>query len=307
MGSMITDGSSRRLDLDGLQVFEAIMRERNVTRAAARLSLTQPAVSHALARLRMVYDDPLFIRSAGGVRPTRRAEELWLEVRQPLNQLRRAISPGTFDPATAEFAVSIAVNDMITQELMTPWFARLRRVAPGLKLSLVMRTFGDSEARLLQGTLDFGLGLFSSLPDSLRRREVWSDQYVCAFRRGNPIANLPWTLETFESAMHIRVVPNGERFNVADVGVRIPGTESQVALQVGHFTCVPGMLQATDMVALLPRFYVTAVAAQHDLEIRELPYAATPVKYELVWHERAEMSKPLAWFRDDLLRELHPR
>ncbi|CAN5634937.1 LysR family transcriptional regulator [soil metagenome] len=304
---MITDGSSRRLDLDGLQVFEAVMRERNVTRAAVRLSLTQPAVSHALARLRILFGDPLFIRSPGGVRPTRRAEELWLEVQQPMNQLRRAISPGTFDPAAAEFSVSIAVNDMITQEIMTPWCARLRHVAPGLKLSMVMRTFGDSEARLLQGTLDFGLGLFSSLPDNLRRQEVWSDSYVCAFRRSNPIASLPWTLETFDSATHIRVMPNGERFNVADVGVRIPGTASQVALLVSHFTCVPGMLQATDMVALLPRFYVTAVARQYDLEIRELPYPNSPVKYELVWHERAERSQPLMWFRDDLLRELRPR
>lgn len=302
---MINDGSSRRLDLDGLQVFEAIMRERNVTRAAACLSLTQPAVSHALARLRMVYDDPLFIRSAGGVRPTRRAEELWLEVQQPLKQLRRAIAPGIFDPSSDEFSVSIAVNDMIMQEFITPWCARLQRVAPGLKLILMMRAFGDTEARLMHGTLDFGLGLFSSLPDRLHRQEVWTDRYVCVFRRGNPLANLPWNLETFESAKHIRVAPNGDRFSVSDVGVQIPGTESQVAMLVGHFTCVPRMLQVTDMVALLPRFYVDAVAAHHDLEVRELPYPSNPVKYELVWHDRAEMSKPLAWVRDDLIRELH--
>ena len=304
---MITDGSSRRLDLDGLQVFEAIMRERNVTRAAARLSLTQPAVSHALARLRLVFDDPLFVRAAGGVRPTRRAEELWVEVQQPLNALRHAISPGTFDAASAEFAVSIAVNDMITQQLMTPWCARLRHAAPGLLLTMVMRIFGDSESRLLQGTLDFGLGLFSSLPDCLRRREVWSDRYVCAFRRGNPIAALPWTQETFESATHVRVSPNGERFNIADVGVRIMGTETKVALLVSHFTAVPKILQQTDLVALLPHFYASAVAQAHELEIRELPLPAAPVSYELVWHERAEMSQPLLWFRDDLLRELRPR
>lgn len=282
------------------------MRERNVTRAAERLSLTQPAVSHALARLRLVFDDPLFVRTAGGVRPTRRAEELWLEVQQPLNSLRRAISPSSIDPATAEFAVSIAVNDMITQEVLTPWFGRLRQVAPGLKLSLVMRTFGDSEARLLQGTLDFALGLFSSLPDSLRRCEVWTDRYVCVFRRGNPIAALPWSKETFEAASHIRVAPNGERFNIADVGVRLGGTETHIALLVSHFTCVPKMLQVTDLVALLPHFYAKAVAQQQELEIRELPFAGDPVKYELVWHERAEKSQPLVWFRDELLRELRP-
>lgn len=304
---MTPDPSSRRIDLDGLQVFDAVMRERHVTRAAERLSLSQSAVSHALARLRVIFGDPLFVRTAGGVRPTRRAEQLWNDVQEPLRSLRRAVAPGGFDPATAEFEVSIAVNDMITEHVLTPWYARLRTRAPGLGVSLVMRTYGDTEARLEKGTLDFGLGLFASIPRSTRRQEVWSDRYVCAFRSDHPLARRPLTLEAFESAAHVRVSPSGERFSFADVGMRLAGVQRRVALVVSHFTGVPKILQQTDLIALMPRFFARAVARTHRLSVRELPFPADPVRYELVWHERAERSPALVWIRDELLRDARPR
>ncbi len=303
---MIPDPSSRRLDLDGLQIFDAVMRERHVTRAAERLSLSQSAVSHALARLRVAFDDPLFIRTSSGVRPTRRAEQLWAEVQGPLQSLRHAVAPGGFDPATADFAVSIAVNDMIAQEVLTPWYLPLRDRAPGLGLTLAMRIYGDTESRLEEGTLDFGLGLFASIPRSLRRREVWSDRYVCAFRSGHPLSGAPMSLEAFESASHVRVSPSGERFSYADVGLRLTGSQRRVVLVVSQFTSVPTILQRTDLVALMPRFYANSVSRSHGLEIRELPFPADPVRYELVWHERAERSPALVWLRDELLRDARP-
>ena len=105
---------------------------------------------------------------------------------------------------------------MLVQERLTPWCARLLRVAPGVRLSLVMRIFGDTEARLVEGTLDFGLGLFSSLPPVLRRRVLWSDHYVCVVRKGHPLLKAPWTPEAFHQAPQVRVLPSGERFNLAD-------------------------------------------------------------------------------------------
>ena len=303
---MNRDDSSRRVDLDGLQIFDAVMREKHVTRAAERLSLSQSAVSHALARLRLAFDDPLFIKVAHGVRPTRRAEQLFLDVQGPLQALRQAVSPRGFDPATAEFAVSVAVNDMIAQEVLAPWYVRLHTRAPNLSLSLVMRTYGDTEARLDEGTLDFGLGLFASIPRSLRRQEVWSDRYVCAFRKGHPLSRRALTLEAFESALHVRVSPSGERFSFADVGLRLAGVQRRIGLVVSHFTSLPTILQRTDLLALMPRFYASSAARTHGLAIRELPFPADPVKYELVWHERAERSPALVWIREELLREARP-
>jgi DNA-binding transcriptional LysR family regulator len=294
----------KRLDLDGLQVFEAVMRERNVTRAALSLSLTQPAVSHALGRLRILFGDPLFLKTGTGVRPTRRAEELWCEIQEPLGKLRRAVAPGEFDPRTAELSVSMAANDMLIQERLTGWLARLRQVAPGVKLTLVTRTFGDTEARLVQGTLEFGLGLFASLPSCLRRREIWSDRYVCVFRQGHAVESLPWTLETFQSSSHLRVSPNGERFNLADVGMRLAGMQVKVDMMVSHFTCVPRLVASTDLLAILPRWYAVSAAQALPLALRELPFPADAVKYELVWHERSERSAALDWIREDLTAQL---
>ncbi len=295
--------SSSRIDLQGLQVFEAVMRERNVTRAALSLSLSQPAVSHAITRLRLLFRDPLFLRAAGGVRPTRRAEELWLEIREPLAALRRVIVPAEFEPATAKLSVSLAVNDMLIQEHLTPWCAQLLRIAPGLRLALVTRSFGDTETRLVEGTLEFGLGLFSSLPAVLRRREVWTDRYVCVFRRGHALLKSPWTLEAFQSASHVRVLPSGERFSLADVGMRLAGMQSNVAMTVSHFTCLPGLVEATDLLAILPRSYALSALRRHALEVRDLPFPADPVRYELVWHERSEASSALVWFREALVAQ----
>jgi DNA-binding transcriptional LysR family regulator len=297
-------GDPGRIDLDGLQVFDAIMRERNVTRAADRLALTQPAVSHALARLRLVFKDPLFLRAPGGVKPTRRAEQLWVEVQEALDTLRKAVQPDRFDPSSAEFTVSLAVNDMITQELLPGWYRQVHQAAPRMKLSLVMRTFGDTETRLAQGTLDFGLGLFYSLPPALRRCEIWTDHYVCLFRRGHPIARRSWSLEAFQAAEHVAVSPDGDLFTYADAALRYAGVERQVVLLVSHFSSVPRLLQATDLVALMPSFYAAAVAQAHGLEVRDPPFAMQPFKYELVWHERAERSQALGWFRERLVGAL---
>ncbi|MBN9411956.1 MAG: LysR family transcriptional regulator [Burkholderiales bacterium] len=295
---------TRRIDLDGLQVFDMVMREGNVTRAAERLALTQSAVSHALARLRHIHGDPLFVRAAGGVRPTPRAQQLWREVRESLQILRRAASPATFDAASARFGMSLAINDMLVHLLVPAWYARLQHEAPGLTLRLVTRTLGDTEARLAQGTLDFGVGLFSDLPEHFSRRELWMDQHVCVFRRASPVAAMPWDLEAFRSVAHIAISPDGEAFTYADSALRHVGIERRIGLVVSQFSVVPALLEQCDLMALLPRRLALAAARRHDLEVRETPFPLQPVKYELVWHERSAQSLAHMWFRDHVVEHL---
>lgn len=295
---------TRRIDLDGLQVFDMVMRERNVTRAAERLALTQPAVSHALARLRQLYGDPLFLRAAGGVKPTPRAEGLWREVRESLEALRRAVAPESFDAKSANFGISLAINDMLVHLLVPPWYAKVQRVAPGLTVRLVTRTLGDTESRLAQGTLDFGVGLFYALPEHFGRRELWADQHVCVFRKSNPVATLPWNLETFRSVAHIAISPDGESFTYADSALRYAGIERRIGLVVSQFSVVPALLAQCDLMALLPRRLAMAAAHRHNLEVRETPFPMQAVKYELVWHERSERIAAHMWFRDHVTAHL---
>lgn len=301
---MTKDKLIGRLDLDGLQVFDAVMREGSVTRAADSLALTQPAVSHALARLRLIFEDPLFVRTAGGVKPTPRAVNLWDEVQDALQVLRRAVTPGEFDPSTAHGTITLAVNDMIAQLLMPQVVAQLQAQAPHLRLAMPMRTFGDTETRLGQGTLDFGAGLFYSLPPSLRRRALWTDRYVCLCREGHPSLREPWTVEAFQSIKQVAISPNGDIFTYADGALRYAGIERNVTVLVSHFSCVPPMLQDTDLMGFLPQFYAKAVAASYGLTLREPPFTLPPVKYELVWHERSERVPSHVWFRDRVVEVL---
>ncbi|MBL0421046.1 LysR family transcriptional regulator [Ramlibacter sp. AW1] len=293
-----------RIDLDGLQVFDAVMREGSVTRAADSLALTQSAVSHALARLRLILKDPLFVRTAGGVKPTPRAINLWDEVQDALQVLRRAVLPGEFDPFTARGTITLAVNDMIAQLLMPKLVQQLQDQAPHLRLSMPMRTFGESELRLEQGTLDFGLGLFYALQPSLRRRSLWTDDYVCLCRRGHPALAKPWTLEAFQAVHQVGVSPNGDLFTYADGALRYAGIERTVTILVSHFSCVPPMLQGTDLMALMPRFYAGAVADHYGLALLDPPFTLSPVKYELVWHERSERVASHVWLREQLVTAL---
>ncbi len=300
----MNSSDTRRIDLNGLQVFDMVMRERNVTRAAERLALTQPAVSHALARLRQGYGDPLFVRTADGVRPTPRAEGLWREVSGALEALRRAVAPDSFDAASASFGISLAINDMLVNLLVPNWYARLHAAAPGLTLRLVTRTLGDSESRMAQGTLDFGVGLFYALPQHFGRRELWTDQHVCVFRKSNPVATRPWNLEAFCSVAHIAISPDGEAFTYADSALRYAGIERRVGLVVSQFSAVPALLAQCDLMALLPRRLALAAARQFNLEVRDTPFPLQPVKYELVWHERSERLGAHMWFRDHVASEL---
>ncbi len=301
---MKNEDRDRRVDLDGLQVFDAVMREGSVTRAADRLSLTQPAVSHALARLRLIFKDPLFVRAVGGVKPTSRAVDLWSEVQEALLVLKRAVKPGDFDPSTAQFSVVLAVNDAVVQYKLALWCAQLLKIAPKVRLAMVMRVFGDTESRIAQGTLDFGIGLFYSLPPTMRRQELWSDRHVCVFRRGHPLEHKPWTVASFLRMTHVAVSPDGTLFTYADGALRYAGIERTIGLLVSQFTSVPPILQSTDLVAMLPRFYASAVAESFGLQIREPPFSLQPVKYELVWHERIERLRSHTWFRDHLIASL---
>lgn len=290
-----------RLDLDALQIFDMVMRERSVTRVADRLAITQPAVSHALTRLRREFDDKLFVRTAKGVKPTGRAESLWNEVRGALDTIRGALTQDKFDPRTASVGISIAMNDMIVQLLAPDWYARLSAQAPLLQVSVITRKMGDTENRLLQGTLDFGVGIFFSLPAQIRRVALWADRYVLVYRKGNRLLQGKWDEATFRAIPQVAISPDGEPFTYADTALRYAGIERLVRLSISHFSGVPAILQKTDLAALLPAFYALGVRDRFGLEMRELPFNIAPFKYELIWHDRVEGLPSHRWFRDQFV------
>ena len=205
---------SKRLDLNLLQALEALLAERNVTRAAVRLHTTQPALSAQLARLRRMFDDPLFIPSSRGMTPTPRALQIEEQLADLMNGLRAVVSPARFDPATSSVTISLAATDS-TQFLLAPMVQVLHGLAPNLRIAFrpVQRLTKPEIDRLLAtGQLDMVIGTPALLPEDLRARIVSTEGFRCVMRKDHPFREAGMSADDFCGFEHIFVSPFGGDF-----------------------------------------------------------------------------------------------
>ena len=220
--------SFRTLDLNLLRVFDEVMAERSLTRAAHNLSLTQPAVSNALRRLRETLGDELLRRAGQGVEPTPQALALWPSVRQALRQLQSAIVPSHFEPQEATSTFVLAMADATAAELMGGLANRLQTGAPGVSVRVVPLTTRDPRRLLSEGAADLALGYFPAVLTDLTARaqageavafehqSLYSGEYVCVMRKGHPLADAPLTLDRYCAARHLLVSFSGRAYGFID-------------------------------------------------------------------------------------------
>ncbi|MDE1180763.1 LysR family transcriptional regulator [Paraburkholderia sp.] len=185
--------SFRTLDLNLLKVFEALMTEGAVTRAATKLSLTQPAVSNALSRLRDAFDDPLFVRSGAGVAPTQRAIALWGPVGESLSRIRGALDEQTFFPEHAQTSFSLSMSDYVAGIVLPRLITRFAANAPGVQVHSVPNILIDAPVLLEDNRVDCLIGVYinETLPPAhIRSRSLWAVEYACVMRRGHPLAGI---------------------------------------------------------------------------------------------------------------------
>src|SRR5690606_38701445 len=215
----------RTFDLNLLRVFDAVMRERNLTRAAAQLAITQPAASNALRRLRDTLDDELFVRAAHGLEPTPYASSIWPAVDRALEELRSALAPPEFDPAGAHLTVVLAMADATATLLMPPLVRRIQRDAPGVSLRVLPLTTRDPRKTLETTDIDLAVGFFPQAiravtlhamehdrPGPFGLQRVYTSDYVCVMRPDHPLASAPLTLDAFCAAHHLLVSFSGRPF-----------------------------------------------------------------------------------------------
>src|SRR6185503_18488287 len=206
----IIDMNVQDIDLNLLRVFDAELHESGVTPAAARLGLTQPAVSNALARLRKLFGDPLFVRTPSGMDATPFARELAELVRQALALLQSALAHGPgFDPATATPAFRVYMSDLGQIEFLPPLVERAQRVAPGVRLEAVALEVEDIGDALAAGALDLAVGFLPGLGPPVRRQPLFRDPYVCLMRADHPAAGLRLTKKAFLESSHALVSYKG--------------------------------------------------------------------------------------------------
>jgi DNA-binding transcriptional LysR family regulator len=291
----------RRLDLNLLVVFDAVMLERSVTRAGRRVFLSQSAVSSALGRLREQLGDELFLRGPGKLRPTPRALELEEPIRAVLAELEHRLSPARFDPATESRTFTIATNDYFTAVVAPPLARRLSRAAPGIDLRVVP-TGGRAYEMLDQREADLVCTSVTQAPPRFGSRVLVEDDYVCVVRRDHPFARKTPTLAQFARARHLLVSPRGDGRGWVDDALAESGLARRVAMTVNHFAAAPQVVAETDYVLTVMRLVAERFAPRRQLASFACPLSAPMAlrRMSMVWHERLAQHPAHHWLREML-------
>lgn len=289
------------MDLNLLLVFDAIMSERNVTRAGQKIGMSQPAVSNALNRLRHHLKDELFVRGIKGMQPSPRAMELAAPVRNALENLEDALAPASFNPQTTDRTFCIGTNDYTVSTLMPAVAARLQKEAPGIGVRLVSSA-GNTFAMLDAGEIDFGISAFKTIPERFHSTLLLEDIYVLVMRRGHPLAQKDFSLERYAASRHLMVSPRGEDHSFVDLALAERGLSRRVQFTVNNFASAPSLLQNTDLILTTPRRIAETFAGRYDLVVQPAPFTGPP-EYSsatLVWHNRSGSHPAHVWFRQFL-------
>lgn len=290
----------RNVDLNLLKAFDALMDERSVTRAASRLALSQPAVSATLNRLRDAFGDPLFVRTQRGVAPTERALELAAPIKRVLAEIEQLLTPAAFDPALAEFTLTLAVTDYALRAVVVPFVTALRPLAPGVRVAV--RTLDESTLleRMERGELDMALLTPQSTPPELRSRHLFEESYVCVMREGHPAAAGPLDLDRFCTLDHGIVSLTGGGFSGAtDRALAALGRQRHVVVSVPSFVMLLDLVRTSDIVALVPR---RLLADRGGLQVAQPPLEVPGFTKILAWHARTHENPGHRWARELLLR-----
>lgn len=304
----------RSLDLNLLRVFDEVMGERSLTRAAHKLSITQPAVSNAMRRLRDVVGDELVVRSGQGVEPTPIGLALWTPVREALTQLQESLAPGRFDPATAESTFVLAMADATAATLVPALVGIIEREAPGVSIRVLPLTPRDPRRLLEEKAADMAVGYFPSvLADLTARaqsgdvvafesRRLYDGEYVCVMRQGHPLAGAPLTLDAYCAARHMLVSFSGRPFGFIDEALASLGRERKVVITVNQFFTAGRVVTDSDLLTVLPRHFVPVTGLADTLVQKTLPLNVPTVHVDTLWRRRDAQQAAMTWLLHALAR-----
>lgn len=300
------------LDLNLLRVFDEVMAERSLTRAARKLSITQPAVSNALRRFREAMGDELIKRNGQEMAPTPRALALWPAVREALHQLQGVLAPSDFVPSQASTSFVLAMADATAAVLMPSLIDVIGREAAGVSLRVVQLTTRDPRPMLDQESVDLAIGYFPAAfadltaraqagePVAFVRRRLYTSEYVCVMRRGHELAREPLTLARYCAARHLLVSFSGRPFGFVDEALSRQGGARRIVLTVNQFFTAAKVVADSDLLTVLPRHFVPITGISEKLVIQDLPFPVPAVHVDALWHHRAHRLGAHEWLRNKI-------
>lgn len=293
-----------QLDLNLLRVFDAVARERHVTRAAERLNLSQPAVSNALARLRVALGDELFLRRPGGVELTALATALAGPIAEALDRLAETLSVrAPFDPATARRVFTVAMSEYAEAALAPRVLERMQIEAPHCLLAVSHADRTNAEALLERGDAQLAIAVLPEPSALYTRIRMLPEAFQTLMRADHPLAEGELTLERFLSAPHLLHSPNGSRDGALDRVLAEQGKARRLGAVVAHLSAVPQILTRTDMIMTLSARLAAQLADGHRLVLRDPPIEVKHTRLSMVFHRRFEADPGHAWLRRMLIAE----
>jgi DNA-binding transcriptional LysR family regulator len=294
----------RRIDLNLLVTLEALLTERNVTRAAKRVHLSQPSVSVQLRKLRQIFADPLLTPAPGGMLLTTRGQALLQPLRTALSDMRLVLEPRPrFDPVTAEIAWQVAAADYAEYAILMPLLAHMRKAAPGVRIAV--RQVADSRMakQLDGGAIDLGFLALDAAPERLHSRVLFKEHYVLVARKRHPALKRKLTVDTLCQLEYVIVSPEGGGFRgITDTILESRGRKRRVVLSVPHFLFVPEVVARTDLVAMLPSRLVKDRSDHLQVVVPPLPIPS--YEMAMIWHERSHLDPAHLWLREHVSRAL---
>jgi DNA-binding transcriptional LysR family regulator len=304
----------RTLDLNLLRIFNEVMAERNLTRAARNLSLTQSAVSNALRRLREVMADDLVVRAGYGVEPTPHAQAIWPAVREALESLQAVLAPTSFDAAQADISFVLAMADATATLLVPPLIRTIESQAPGVSLRVLPLTTRDPRPVLASGELDAAIGHFPVVIAEMAQRSMqevaptafgferlYDGRYVCVMRRDHPLVDTELTLERYCEAHHLLVSFSGRPFGFVDQALAALKRRRRIVITVNQFFTAGQVVANSDLLTVLPERFVASTGIADELTIRPLPFEVPVLHVDLLWHRRQQQRAAHVWLRKQVL------
>lgn len=287
----------RPQELNLLMVFDAIMTERSITRAADRLSMTQPAVSNAVSRMRVAWKDELFVKDGRNIQPTLHASNLWNQIREPLVELTEAIDHKGFDPATATRTFKVAVTDIVVDMC----WAQLRRIiesqAPGINIHAIPYTIVNTEQVLEDAEVDMVIGGSGVISNTFRAEYLFSPIYVCVMHHDHRLAKADVSLEEFAAADHLLVSLSGDTTGYTDQVLMQHGLTRRIACTVNHFSSVADLVKNSELICVVPTTAVAREIVEGEIAATKPPIELMPQQVSTIWHKRQDRDNGLIWLR----------
>lgn len=306
--------AANRPDLNLLQVFDTIYREGSLTRAAKTLHLTQPALSHSLARLRIWFNDPLFSRQGNRMVPTPLATRFIESMRPGLNQIHSAVNQfHSFDPTHQRKTFSLALRDILESTFLPRMMTQL---APYPDLDIVSQRVArrDMESQLAAGKLDFAIDVLLPVGEHTGHQWLHQDPLVVLARTDHPWVTMAPTgnsgeltakryLEAYLQAQHVLVSSRATGLGVEDFELSRLGLQRDIRLRCQHYFAACQVVANTDLLLTMPASYARLLASHHGLAVMVTPTPLPPINVHLYWHKAYEQEPALVWFRQKLMQD----